>query len=87
MNIHVRLQPSLSQGFDVNLIGECDEVVQYICDKLNWMLPPQNESPAINNVVKHIPLEPSLVEPRKYLFETGVIPQIVFVDYILIMYL
>ena len=27
---------SISNGFDVSLVGDCDTIVKYICDCLQW---------------------------------------------------
>ena len=28
--------PAFSEGFDVSILGQCDEVVQYLCQRLGW---------------------------------------------------
>mmetsp|Transcript_31070 Transcript_31070/g.50764 ORF Transcript_31070/g.50764 Transcript_31070/m.50764 type:complete len:289 (-) Transcript_31070:42-908(-) len=33
----IRPNPKLSRGFDLNLIGECDVVVRYLCERLGWL--------------------------------------------------
>ena len=32
----VALPPSLSEGFDVTLLGQCDDIASYLCDRLDW---------------------------------------------------
>lgn len=36
----VRPPGAISEGFDMHLVGDCDEVVQYLCWRLGWDLPP-----------------------------------------------
>lgn len=30
----------ISAGFDLHLLGDCDDVVQHLCQRLGWELPP-----------------------------------------------
>jgi len=32
----VALPPALSAGFDVTLLGQCDDIARYLCDRLDW---------------------------------------------------
>ena len=34
--VPVTLPPSLSEGFDVTLLGQCDDIASYLCDRLDW---------------------------------------------------
>lgn len=36
----IRPPQSISDGFDLHLLGDCDDVVQHICARLGWELPP-----------------------------------------------
>jgi NAD-dependent deacetylase sirtuin 1 len=36
----VTLPKSMSDGFDVTLLGNCDDVVSYLSDRLEWTIPP-----------------------------------------------
>lgn len=40
---------SFSEGFDVSLLGACDDVVEYLCQRLEWELVSTNESAVSQN--------------------------------------
>ena len=31
---------AISEGFDLSLLGDCDDVVRFLCGELGWPLPP-----------------------------------------------
>lgn len=41
----IRPPRKISDGFDLHLLGDCDDVIRYLCDRLEWELPPPS-SPA-----------------------------------------
>eukprot|EP00298_Acanthocystis_sp_HF-20_P009403 c18280_g1_i1.p1 GENE.c18280_g1_i1~~c18280_g1_i1.p1 ORF type:complete len:523 (-),score=134.99 c18280_g1_i1:125-1693(-) len=54
--------------FDIVLLGNCDEIISYLCYKIGWNF--SNPSvPLIENVK-----EPKFIPPNIYLFEGGVSP-------------
>ncbi|CAM9234649.1 unnamed protein product [Scytosiphon promiscuus] len=36
----IRPPRNISDGFDLHLLGDCDDVIRYLCDRLGWELPP-----------------------------------------------
>ncbi|CAM9909071.1 unnamed protein product [Pylaiella littoralis] len=36
----IRPPKKISDGFDLHLLGDCDDVIQYLCGRLGWELPP-----------------------------------------------
>lgn len=36
----VRPPRKISAGFDLHLLGDCDDIVQHLCQRLGWELPP-----------------------------------------------
>ncbi|CAM9302161.1 unnamed protein product [Ectocarpus sp. 12 AP-2014] len=36
----IRPPRRISDGFDLHLLGDCDDVIQHLCDRLGWELPP-----------------------------------------------
>ncbi len=55
---------NLSNGFDVKLIGECDEVVKWLRARLGW---PDATDPDSEEDIE----DPRMVAPRTYLFKSG----------------
>lgn len=42
----VRPARTISDGFDLHLVGDCDDVIRYLCGRLGWELPPLPSKPS-----------------------------------------
>ena len=65
---HVPLKRSVSEGFDVELLGRADDVVQCLSHRLGWGLPVPTDDPRVGG---SRPLTPHQAHgaPRVYLFD------------------
>lgn len=43
----VRPPKTISNGFDLHLLGDCDIIIQYLCERLGWELPEAVQAPAL----------------------------------------
>jgi len=64
----VTLLPKISEGFDLNLIGDCDIIVKYICQRLGWKLSSNHSECQDTEDDPPFP-EPVLQQPNTYIFE------------------
>ena len=40
----IRPRRAVSDGFDLHLLGNCDDVIEHICARLGWELPPISQA-------------------------------------------
>ncbi|TPX51198.1 hypothetical protein SeLEV6574_g00429 [Synchytrium endobioticum] len=62
--INLESLPHMS-GFDVQLLGDCDEIVKYLCTRLGWELP---EPRGWSKETRVLDKWSEFVEPNKYVF-------------------
>ncbi len=69
--------PRVSAGFDVELLGDCDGIVHFLCAQLGW--PADWASPSADAPPPPPPPPPAYshcpAEPRTYLFPGAVPPK------------
>lgn len=79
----IRPSRSISNGFDLHLLGDCDDVIKHVCARLGWELPPvpgakvapaaTTGSPLSRGDIGMLPSipPPSFVPPNSYVFSSG----------------